>query len=180
MMPCASSPHGWPRRSNERHKMPSMKPRIYVETSVISYLTARPSRDLITAAHQELTRQWWSVAQDHIDLVVSQFVVDEAKLGDAQAAKQRMALLEGLPLIGLDIRSQQLAQTLLSRGALPRKALYDALHVAACAIEAVDILVTWNCKHIANVTKYNVIEAACLDAGFKAPRICTPVELWGM
>lgn len=157
-----------------------MKQRVYVETSVISYLTARPSRDLITAAHQELTRQWWSAATDHFDLVVSRFVLDEAALGDAQAAKQRMELLQVLPLLGLDIRSQQLAQTLLSRGALPRKALYDALHVAVCAIEKVDILVTWNCKHIANVTKYSLIEAACRDAGFKAPRICTPVELWGM
>lgn len=157
-----------------------MKQRIYVETSVISYLTARPNRDLITAAHQELTRQWWSVAQDHFDLVVSQFVFDEAELGDADAAKQRIALLQKLPSLSPDIRCQQLAQTLLSRGALPRKALYDALHVAVCAIEAVDILVTWNCKHIANVTKYGLIEKACLDAGFKAPRICTPVELWGM
>lgn len=157
-----------------------MKPRVYVETSVISYLTARPSRDLIVAAHQELTREWWRGASEHFDLLVSEFVYEEAAKGDAGAAQERLRLLENLPEIGVDERCQTLAQALLSRGALPQQALYDALHVAVCAVNQVDILVTWNCKHIANVTMYNLIDDVCRQAGYIAPRICTPVELWGM
>ena len=157
-----------------------MKPRVYVETSVISYLTARPSRDLIIAAHQEVTRQWWQAAPAQCDLVISEFVFDEAEKGDALAAKERLAILEGMAEIPVDARCETLARLLLQRGALPAQALYDALHVAVCAINQVDILVTWNCKHIANVTMYSLMEQVCQEAGFTAPRICTPVELWGM
>jgi predicted nucleic acid-binding protein len=158
----------------------AVKPRIYVETSVISYLTARSSRDLIVAAHQELTREWWGQAAQQFDLVVSEFVYDEAAQGDAQAAALRVGMLQPLTELAVDERCAVLAETLLKCGALPSHALYDALHVAVCAIHRVDILVTWNCKHIANVTMYGVIEDVCQQAGFKAPRICTPVELWGM
>ena len=157
-----------------------MKQRIYVETSVISYLTSRPSRDLIIAAHQEITRQWWQSAPSQFELVVSEFVYDEAEKGDAQAAQERLESLEGMAERPVDERCATLAETLLQRGALPSQALYDALHVAVCAINGVDILVTWNCKHIANVTMYSLIEEVCREAGFTAPRICTPVELWGM
>lgn len=157
-----------------------MKPRVYVETSVISYLTARPSRDLIVAAHQELTREWWQSASENFDLLISEFVYEEAARGDAVAAKERLSLLESLSEISVDDRCQELALALLTRGALPRHALYDALHVAVCAINQVDILVTWNCKHIANVTMYNLFDEVCRQAGYVAPRICTPVELWGM
>lgn len=157
-----------------------MKPRVYVETSVISYLTARSSRDLIVAAHQELTRDWWRNAAEHFDLVISEFVHDEASQGDTGAAADRLAVLQELVEITVDERCRDLAQRLLQGGALPTQALYDALHVAVCAIHRVDILVTWNCKHIANVTMYGLMEEICKEAGHKAPRICTPVELWGM
>ena len=113
-------------------------------------------------------------------MVISEFVFDEAEKGDALAAKERLAILEGMAEIPVDARCEILARLLLQRGALPAQALYDALHVAVCAINQVDILVIWNCKHIANVTMYSLMEQVCQEAGFTAPRICTPVELWGM
>ena len=157
-----------------------MKPRVYVETSVISYLTARPSLDPIVFGQQELTRSWWANGAALLDLCCSTVVWEEASRGEPQAAALRLLQLENLVELPVTQDAVDLAQQLLKDGALPAQAYDDALHVAVCAVNGVDILVTWNCKHIANVTMYGVIEKTCRNCGFDPPRICTPVELWGM
>ncbi|HYX24828.1 MAG TPA: type II toxin-antitoxin system VapC family toxin [Thermoanaerobaculia bacterium] len=153
-----------------------MKPRLYLETSVVSYLTARPSHNLIRAAHQQITRDWWET-RFSFDLYISQFVIDEAKAGDADAAKRRLSALDGAVLLELTPEAGRLAREILSRGGMPAKAYIDAVHVALTAVHGLDYLLTWNCTHIANATMRGKIEAICRAAGFEPPVICTPVEL---
>ena len=152
-------------------------PRVYIETSVISYLTARPSRDLVLAAHQQVTREWWT-HRSRFELLVSNAVLEEAKRGNKAAAGRRTAALEGIAILAATESAQSLAKDLLEAAAIPRKAVIDAVHVAISAVHAVDFLLTWNCAHIANAIMRNKIETVCRSTGFRPPVICTPLELW--
>jgi predicted nucleic acid-binding protein len=154
-----------------------MKPRIYIETSVVSYLTARPSQNIITAAQQIITRQWWTTAAAY-DLCTSQLTLDEATNGDAEAASQRLSVLGTLPILTLDEDAKRLGERLVHQLAIPSKALDDAYHVAIAAVNGVDYLATWNCKHIANARTRAQIEAVCRAAGFQPAVIGTPQELF--
>lgn len=156
-----------------------VKLRVYVETSVISYLSSRPSRDLIVAGQQELTRSWWESAASRFTLCCSPLVHLEASRGDPKAAELRLSKLLGLEMLQISESAGKLASQLIAAGALPAQAQADALHVAICATAGVDLLVTWNCRHIANATMYAVIDRVCRDATFPPPHICTPIELWG-
>ena len=150
--------------------------RVYIETSIISYLSARQSRNVVLAAHQALTRRWWRGRHDY-SLFVSQTVADEAARGDPVASAKRLRALRGIPRLALNNAATQLAAELVRRGALPRKATLDAFHVAIAAAHEVDYLLTWNCKHLANATMRSTIEATCRSSGFTPPIICTPEEL---
>ena len=121
-----------------------MNPTAYIETSVISYLTARPSRDLVVAAYQQITREWWQDAPRRFRLVTSELVVSEAAAGDAHASRARLKLLEHISLLGTNAGTQALAEQLLDVGAVPRKAADDAAHIAIAVTNGVDYLVTWN------------------------------------
>lgn len=154
-----------------------MKPAVYIETSIISYLAARPSRDIIVAGQQQTTRIWWDERSSQFDLVTSELVLREAALGDAGAAARRTTLLTGMRSLASTAEAESLATLLLDRVRLPRKAALDAGHVAVAAIHGVDFLVTWNCTHIANAVLRPRIESACREAGYKPPTICTPFEL---
>lgn len=153
-----------------------MKLSIYVETSIVSYLTARPNRDLVRAAHQQVTRDWWAT-RDAFDLYISQLVLDEASAGDVGAATQRLAALRELPLLELTPEVTALGIQLLREAALPHKAGADAFHIAFATVHGIDFLLTWNCTHIANATMRPKIEAICRASGFDPPVICTPLEL---
>jgi hypothetical protein len=153
------------------------KPAIYVETSVVSYLVARPSRDLIVAAHQQLTAEWWRDQSQNYDLFVSQIVVDEARAGDPEIAAKRMAAIETLPVLEVNEDVISLAQNLVESYAVPKKAAQDALHISVACVGGVDYLLTWNCKHIANAKMRNAIEQTCRSAGYATPIICTLEEL---
>jgi predicted nucleic acid-binding protein len=153
-----------------------MKPRVYLETTVPSYLTAWPSRDLIRAAHQQITREWWGRRHGY-ELFISQLVIRESQAGDLDAAAARLATLAGLPLLEQTEAVETLARTILDQVPLPERATADALHIATAAAHGMDYLLTWNCTHIANVTLRGRIEAVCRDAGFEPPAICTPEEL---
>lgn len=155
-----------------------MRSTVYVETSVVSYLAARPSRDLIVAAHQQLSQTWWR-ARQHWALSISALVVAESRAGDTEAAQRRLALLEGLPLLLVSDAAVDLAGQLLERAALPAGAKDDALHVAIAAVHGMDYLLTWNCKHIANAYQRPQIEAVCRALAYEPPVICTPEELLG-
>ena len=153
-----------------------MKPKTYLETTVVSYLAASPSRDIVIAGHQEITREWWE-RRDRFELFVSEAVVDEASRGDAVVAARRHALLSGIPVLDLGVEVHDLADRLLRMHAVPAKALVDAVHIAVAAVNRIDYLLTWNCTHIANAAVRGKIEQACRAAGLQAPAICTPEEL---
>src|SRR5438105_10548025 len=154
-----------------------MADRVYIETTVVSYLTGRPSRDLIVAAHQQITHDWWDTRRTNYELCVSQLVLDEAGAGDALAAQERLLVLRPMLVLETAAEALDLAKELLRARALPAKAASDALHIAVAATKAVPYLLTWNCRHLANAVMRPVIEEVCSARGFKAPIICTPEEL---
>jgi hypothetical protein len=153
------------------------RPSVYVETSVIGYATSRPSRDLVVAARQQITREWFAHRAARCDLFVSQLVVTEASGGDDLAARERTAFLEGIPQLKITDAVGELAEHLVESGAVPRTAAEDALHIAVAAAHGVEYLLTWNCKHIANAAMRQAIERSCREAGYEPPIICTPEEL---
>lgn len=154
-----------------------MQPSVYLESSIISYLTARPSRDVITLALQALTREWWEAQRRNFRLVTSQVALDEIRAGDPAAANRREALLEGIPLIDVSPEAIQLGQRLVKLVPLPARAGVDALHVATAACHGIDFLLTWNSRHIANAALRPQVERTCREAGYEPPVLCTPDEL---
>jgi predicted nucleic acid-binding protein len=155
------------------------KKTVYLETSVVSYLTNRASRDLIVVGHQTLTREWWERRRSDFTLYVSEPVLDEAGAGDPEAAAQRLSALDGIDVLNVTDEAIEFAAQLLQQGVIPAKAATDALHVALACINGIHYLLTWNCKHIANAENFDAIAAACLANGYQAPIICTPEELTG-
>ena len=149
---------------------------IYVETSIVGYLTARSASDVVFQARQELTRRWWQKRREGFDLYISQLVLDEAGAGDPTAAADRLRLLEGLPLLGESAKADRLADLLIARHLLPAKAAADAQHVALAATAGVDYLLTWNCKHIANADLLPALYETLRAEGFPPPLIVTPEE----
>ena len=156
-----------------------MKPKVYLETSIISYLTARPSRDVVVSANQILAREWWENNRREFDLFISEIVIDEAGKGDAEMAEKRLELIENLPLLDFDDRVKTLAEEILKQQILPEKAAYDVFHISIAAIHEVDFLLTLNCKHIANAFILRRIEKVCRQFGLEPPSVCTPQELLG-
>jgi hypothetical protein len=154
-----------------------MKPSVYVETSIFGHLAMRPSTLLVTAANQQVTREFWDDHRARFDLFVSLAVVDECRAGDAEAAAERELFLEGLPVLGVDDTVLSLAQSLMAGIPLPEKTAVDAVHIAVATVNGIDYLVTWNCKHIANPALRTAIDRVCRAAGYDPPVICTPPEL---
>jgi hypothetical protein len=153
-----------------------MKPTVYIETTIISYLTCWPSRDIHRLSHEMLTRNWWT-KRDRFDLCTSEQVVIEASAGDASAAAERLKALKGIPLLPIPEPALSLSARLMQAMVLPERAKTDAIHVAVAAVNGIAFLLTWNCRHLANARNAAKIEQSCLDAGFIAPRIVTPEML---
>lgn len=151
-------------------------PKLYLETTIPSYLTARRSRDLRMAADQETTEEWWETKRGEYELFISETVLDEAADGDAVFAAKRLAVLAGLPRLSITGKADALVGRLLD-DIIPAKAAPDAVHLALSAAHGMDYLLTWNCKHIHNLKLERRIEAACRVFGFTCPIICTPAEL---
>lgn len=156
-----------------------MPDRVYIETTIASYLTSRPSRDVVVAGHQQTTHEWWDTRRHLYELCVSEVVLEEAALGDPQAAQDRPNLLNDLSLLRIAPEAPLLAEALLQAAALPEKAGHDALHIAVSALNGIPYMLTWNCRHLANATMRPIIESVCAAHGFKAPIICTPEQLLG-
>ncbi|MGO9897984.1 MAG: type II toxin-antitoxin system VapC family toxin [Bryobacteraceae bacterium] len=156
-----------------------MKSCVYLETTVPSYLTSRPSRDLIIAGRQALTREWWERRRDTFQLYISQLVVDEASAGDPTAARERLKAVQDLQLLDITPEVAELASSILASGRIPRKAATDAAHIAIAAVHGMDFLVTWNCVHIANATIAKALALICREHGCECPVICTPEALMG-
>jgi hypothetical protein len=156
-----------------------MKPLLYLETTIPSYLTSKPSRDLIVAARQQITQDWWLKRRHDFQVFVSQIVFDEAAAGDRQAAAARLSTIETVPLLAVNDEVISLTQILLKQKVLPRKAARDAGHIAVSAVHGMHFLLTWNCAHLANAQIFEAVDAVCAVAGYKCPVICTPAELLG-
>jgi predicted nucleic acid-binding protein len=154
-----------------------MSASVYLETSVISYLTARPSRDIVLAGHQQTTRDWWQTRRSLFEVCISELVLQEASGGDRQAAEDRLSVVNDLELLEITPEALQLADRLVAEAALPQKAVADALHIAIAVSNGIDFLLTWNCKHIANAFMRSKIEAICRKNGYEPSIICTPEEL---
>ncbi|MEY4769820.1 MAG: hypothetical protein RIQ40_560 [Planctomycetota bacterium] len=150
---------------------------VYIETSIISYLAARTSRDLVTAAHQRLTLDWWSSARTAFELGVSELVIQEASLGDPESARRRLELTATLPVLQATQAGRELARHLLLELAVPATAAAEALHIASAAENGAHFLLTWNCKHIANAKTRALIERILRSRGYDPPILCTPEEL---
>lgn len=152
---------------------------VYIETTVISYLVSRPTRDLQAAAHQQATYDWWISRREEFECYVSQVVIDEAAAGDADAAKRRMAEIEPLAVLEVTDEAERLATAILASGAVPARAVRDAAHIAVAAVNGVDYLLTWNCRHLANAQFIRKVSVVCNAQGYDMPLICTPEELMG-
>lgn len=144
---------------------------VYLETSILGYLTARPSRDLVVAANIEITREWWNTRRSDFQLYSSQ--------GDAAIASQRQEIVRNLALLDLNQSVLDLAEQFLGRSNLPPKANVDAIHIAVATVHGMDYLLTWNCKHIANAQIQRKLAEISLDFGYELPILCTPYELLG-
>lgn len=153
-----------------------MKPRVYVETTIPSYLTAWPSRDLLRAAQQQMTQEWWD-RRGAFELFVSPLVLVECQAGDPTAAAERLAAIDGLPLLDQTGEVASLADELTRAVPIPPRAAADAVHIATAAVHGMHYLLTWNCTHIANAVLRPRIEAVCRAARYEPPVICTPQEL---
>jgi predicted nucleic acid-binding protein len=152
-------------------------PTLYIETSIVSYLRQQPSVRVITAARQLLTHQWWNQERSKYELVTSQYVIDEASDGEPSLAEARLRALEGIPLLPAEAEVQGIADEIMARAILPRKAVFDALHIAITAHHEIDYLLTWNCRHIANGKILSRVHAVLHDLAVPIPVICTPEEL---
>ena len=155
-----------------------VKPAVYVENSVVSYLAARKAQNNVrVAGHQDITHEWWNMKRHQFDLYASAVVVEEAQDGDADAAATRLEIIAQLTLLEVTQEARDLAAVLLRETRLPAKAAADALHIATATVHGMDYLITWNCKHIANAVIFRSVERACRKNGYEPPVMCTPEEL---
>ena len=155
------------------------KPTVYLETTIPSYLTARPSSNLIIAGEQAITREWWESRKAMYRLFISEAVVEEACRGDAKAARKRLEAISDLEELSIDESVLSLTREILGTGLIPEKASADALHIAVASRHGIDYLVTWNCKHIANAEIIRRISYVISKCSYFVRIICTPRELFG-
>ena len=152
---------------------------VYIETSVVSYLTARPTADLLAAAWRTITTEWWETRRSQFDLRTSSVAIDEAGKGDPEAAARRLAALSGISVLPITEAVRELSKELVREGAVSAKALNDALQVAVSAVHGVDLLLTWNFRHLDNADTKPMMRSLCARYGYTCPEICTPRELMG-
>ncbi len=154
-----------------------MNPSVYIETSVVGYLTSWPQDDVTVAGHQNTTKAWWATARQRFELFVSQLVVRECSDGDSVAVRDRLASIDELPVLPVTAEAETLAGALIQGRAVPESQPNDALHIALAAVHRVQYVVSWNFRHIVNASLRPAIERVCRDAGYEPPILCTPEEL---
>ena len=157
----------------------TMNPIVYIESSVISYLISRPSRDIVIASRQAISHDWWENHRQRFELRVSVLVEEEISRGDALVAERRIALIEKIPSLAISDEATELAELLLQQRAIPVGSEEDALHIGVAAAQGVDYLLTWNFKHINNAEMKSAIAKVVESCGFVCPQLCSPEELGG-
>lgn len=153
---------------------------VYVETTIISYLASRPSRDILVTAHQQTTYEWWTLRRKEFQCYISQVVIDEIQAGDNQAAEKRKEEIDHIAVLETTIEAELLAEAIIDGEAIPKKAVRDAAHIAIAAVNDMDYLLTWNCRHLANAQIIRKVSTICITRGYNMPVICTPEELMGV
>lgn len=153
-----------------------MKPKIYIETSVVSYYTNRPSRDIVISARQQVTREWWEERSGDFELYVSVPVLEEAACGNEFEAKKRLEAIKGIPVLSITDDAESLANALIA-GPIPENSPEDALHIALAAVNGMDFLLTWNFRHINNAMMKKQIIKIVEYGGYECPVLCSPEEL---
>ena len=154
-----------------------MKPTLYLETTIPSYLKAKQSRDIIQTARQQITAEWWDSRLNDFDIYISQVVIDEASEGDPVASTKRMEAIKTFTLLEITEEVVDLADKIIIAKVIPEKAIRDALHIAVATFHEMTFLLSWNCKHIANAEIVKKLRKTVDNKGFELPVICTPEEL---
>jgi hypothetical protein len=153
---------------------------VYVETTVISYFVSRPSRDILVAAHQQVTNEWWETRRQNFECFISQVVIDEIQADDPQVAKKRLHKVIDFLVLEATLDAEHLTHEIIAAGMIPQKSFGDAAHIAIAAVNEMNFLLTWNCRHLANAQIIRKISYICNKNGFSMPVICTPEELMGI
>jgi len=156
-----------------------MRVKLYLEITFPSYLTAQPSRDLIVAAHQQITHEWWEKRRHNFEIFILQFVIDEAGQGDKETSQRRLRILSAFDLLDITDEVTDLASIILDAGIISQKAATDAAHIAIASVHNMQFLLTWNCARLANAEISIGIKSVCKSEGYECPVICTPEELMG-
>lgn len=156
-----------------------MKKLVYIESSVVSYLTAKPSRDLIVAAYQKITRDWWDSELNKHECFISDFVVDEISRGDVNASLERLKAIKGFKKLSLNEEVFDIVKEYKKFLYIPEKSQLDLYHLALSVGNGMDYVLSWNFKHIANVYIRKKLTELNLSLGLRTPTICTPEELIG-
>jgi hypothetical protein len=154
-----------------------MKPKVYIETSVISYYVSRPSKNLITAANQQITVEWWDEYMVQFESYISPLVYDEIMRGDVHAATKRLSLVKGIPELEINAEVINLSKKYYELLDIPEKAKADATHLAIATIHEIDYLISWNCSHIVGARVRKTLENFNFKNGLYLPTLCTPQEL---
>ncbi len=154
-----------------------MNQSVYLETTIISYRASKLSRDLIVAGHQQITHDWWDNVSIKFDCYISEIVIDECEKGDAEAAKKRLNLVPGLPILTVNEEIKKIASIFFKRFNIPDKSRLDSIHLATACWYNMDYLLSWNCKHIANGIVIRLLNEMSIELNIKVPIICTPEEL---
>jgi hypothetical protein len=154
-----------------------MKKRVYIETTVVSYFTARPSRDIIMAGHQKTTRDFWPELTDKYETYISALVYEEAGKGDPDQAAKRLTAIRVFPMLDIDEDARLLAERIIAERGIPDNYPEDALHIGVAAVNGMDVLLTWNFAHMNNPFTRRAIRRIVEQAGYLCPEICSPQEL---
>lgn len=154
-----------------------MRKRLYIETTVVSYFTARPSRDLIVAGHQEATHELWPKLSEQYESYISALVYEEAGRGDPLAARTRLEALKPFVMLAVDGEARVLAEKIIAGKGIPEEYPEDALHIAVAAVNGVEVIITWNFAHLNNPFTRIMVRQIVENEGYECPEICSPEEL---
>jgi len=154
-----------------------MKKRLYIETTVVSYLTAKPSRDIMVAGHQEATRELWPELSAKYETYISALVFEEVRKGDPDQAQMRIEAIEPFPMLDIDDEARTLAQKIITGKGIPVEYPEDALHIAVAAVNGIEVVITWNFAHLNNPFTRKMVRQIIEGEGYGCPEICSPEEL---
>ena len=156
-----------------------MKKRVYIETTVVSYFAARPSRDIMVAAHQAVTRELWPQFSAKYEPYISALVLEESGRGDPEQSRERLAAIEPFPMLDINDEVRSLADQLIANRGIPAECPEDALHISVAAVNGMDAILTWNIGHLNNPFSRKTIRKVIEGEGYECPEVCSPEELFG-